>query len=72
LSYLIPIVLFVLIFLFNQKRIKENADVLRVKNRKANKMARKRLKKSADFLKKGNQEGFYEELTKGALGLYQR
>lgn len=68
LSYLIPIVLFILIFLFNQKRIKENADVLRVKNRKANKMARKRLKKSADFLKKGNQEGFYEELTKALWG----
>ncbi len=68
LSYLVPLVLFVIIFLFNQKRIKENADVLKVKNRKANKMARKRLKKSADFLKKGNKEGFYEELTKGLWG----
>jgi hypothetical protein len=68
LSYLLPIVLFVLIFLFNQKRIKENADELKVKNRKANKMARKRLKKSADFLKKGDKEGFYEELTKGLWG----
>lgn len=68
LSYILPIVLFVLIFLFNQKRIKENADELKVKNRKANKIARKRLKKSADFLKKGNKEGFYEELTKALWG----
>jgi hypothetical protein len=68
LSYLLPIVLFVLLFVFNQKRIKENSDVQKVKNRKANKMARKRLKKSSDFLKKGNKEGFYEELTRALWG----
>lgn len=68
LSYLLPIVLFIFIYLFNQKRINENADELKVKNRKANKIARKRLKKSADFLKKGNKEAFYEELTKALWG----
>lgn len=68
LGYLLPLVLFILLFLFNQKRIKENADLSRVRNRKANKVARRRLKKSALLLKKGDKEGFYEELARALWG----
>ena len=67
-GYIIPIILFVLFFIINRKRIKENADVWKVKTRKANKIARKRLKKSANYLKKGNKEAFYEELSRALWG----
>ena len=68
LGYIIPIILFILIFIINRKRIKENADIQKVKTKKANKVARKRLKKSADHLKKGNKEAFYEELSRAFWG----
>lgn len=68
LGYIIPLLLFVLIYLFNQKRIKENADIGKVKNKRANKVARKRLKRSAILLKKDDQEGFYEELSRALWG----
>ena len=68
LGYIIPLILFVLIYLLNQKRIKENADIGKVKNKRANKVARKRLKRSAVLLKKDDQEGFYEELSRALWG----
>lgn len=68
LGYVIPLFLFIIIYFFNRKRIKENADIQRVKNKKANKIARKRLKRSALLLQKGDQEGFYEELVKALWG----
>src|SRR5690554_7437005 len=68
LGYMLPLALFVVLFLLNQKRIKENADLSRVRNRKANKVARRRLKKSALLLKKGDKEGFYEELARALWG----
>ena len=68
LGYVIPLLLFFLIYFLNQKRIKENADVRRVRNKRANKVARKRLKKSASLLKQGDQEGFYEELSRALWG----
>jgi len=67
-GYIIPIALFILIFIINRKRIKENADIWKVKTKKANKMARKRLKKSAEYLKKGNEKAFYEELSRALWG----
>ncbi|ASB50529.1 BatD protein [Alkalitalea saponilacus] len=68
LAYVVPIILFFIIFFLNKKRIKENADVQKVRNRRANRIARKNLKKSAQLLKKGDQEGFYEELARALWG----
>ena len=68
LGYLIPLILFILIFFLNQKRIKENADISKVKNRRANKVAIRRLKKSSQLLKKDDKEGFYEELSRALWG----
>jgi hypothetical protein len=68
LGYSIPLLLFFLIYFLNQKRIKENADIRKVKNKRANKVARKRLNKSAALLKKGDQEGFYDELSRALWG----
>ena len=68
LGYVLPIILFLIIFVVNRKRIKENADIQKVKTKKANKVARKRLKKSATHLKKDEKEAFYEELSRALWG----
>jgi len=68
LGYIIPFVLFVLISILYRQKIKENANLQLKKTKRANKMARKRLKKAARNLKSGNNEAFYEELSKGLWG----
>jgi hypothetical protein len=67
--YFFGLFFFTVLFLFiNWKQAKENADINRVKNKKANKVAVKRLKKAAIYLKEKNQEAFYDELLKALWG----
>lgn len=68
LALLVPLSLFILLFIINQKRIKDNANVSLMKTKKANKVAIKRLKKSAQFLKTGEKEAFYEEVLRALWG----
>ncbi len=68
LGYIVPLLIFVFAYVLFQKKIKENANMQMVRNRKANKMALKRLKKSAIHLKKNDKEGFYEELSRALWG----
>lgn len=65
---LLPLFIFIIFFLIYQKKIRENADLQLVKNKKANKMAKKRLKRSAHFLKTGEKEAFYEEVLRALWG----
>ncbi|MCT4646511.1 MAG: BatD family protein [Carboxylicivirga sp.] len=67
-SLLLPFSLFILLFIINQKRIRENANVTLMKTKKANKVAIKRLKKSAQLLKTGEKEAFYEEVLRALWG----
>ncbi len=60
-------VLLALYFLY-QKRIHENANVAQVKNKKANKVALRRLKEASIYLKKGATENFYESVTRAFWG----
>ncbi len=64
----IPLLLFIAGALLNRRRIKVNADVVRVKNKAATKMARKRLKVAAIALKNHRAEQFYEEVLKALWG----
>lgn len=68
LGYLLPFVLFILISLVYRQKIKENANISLKKTKQANKVARKRLKKAAQYLKSGEHEAFYEELSRGLWG----
>ncbi len=63
-GYIIPLLLFIIVFFINKKRMHENANINLVKNKKANKMATRRLKKSKIYLKEKNHEAFYEEVLK--------
>lgn len=68
LALLIPLTLFVLGAVLNRRRIKANADIARVKNKAATKMARKRMKLAAVAMRAHNGEQFYEEVLKALWG----
>lgn len=68
LSLFIPLVLFVMGILLARRRIRANADVARVRNRAATKMARRRLKVAFVAMKNHNAEQFFEEVLKALWG----
>lgn len=68
LAFIVPFVLFVVGIVLNRRRIKANADLARVKNKVANKMARKRMKAAAAAMKAHNSESFYDEVLKAMWG----
>lgn len=68
LLYLGGIAALLALYLFNQKRIQENANIARLKNKKANKVALKRLNEANLHLKKGATEKFYESVTRAFWG----
>ena len=68
LCYLIPFVVFVILFFLNRKRIADNADLAMVKNRKANKVATKRMKKAGNLLKNNQKDAFYDEVLQALWG----
>ena len=68
LSFLIPFVLFVVGMILNRRRIKANADLVRVKSKTANKMAQKRLRAASVAMKAGNSELFYQEVLNALWG----
>jgi hypothetical protein len=63
-----PLLLFIVLVVYWKKRSARRANTVLMKNRKATKIARKRLKKANDFLKSGKQEGFYEEISQALWG----
>jgi len=67
-AYIFGILLFVLLYLFRKKRIKENADTVLAKNKKANKYAKRRLKEASKHLTAGDNDQFYEETLKALWG----
>ncbi len=61
LCYLVPLLIAVLLFIIFRRKIKENADHTRVRYKKANKVAQKRLRKAKKLLDENKREAFYEE-----------
>lgn len=68
LALFIPFILFVIGAVLNRRRIKANADIVRVKNKAATKMARKRMKVALTAMKNHNAEQFYDEVLKALWG----
>jgi hypothetical protein len=64
LMYLIPLLTSLMLFVFFRKQAKDNANIRLVKNKRANKIAQKRLKLAQKLLKDGNKDSFYEEVLK--------
>ena len=66
LCYGLPSLLAAVLFLIFRKQIKENSDITRVRYKKANKVAQRRLKAAEKLLKENNKEAFYEEIERAA------
>lgn len=68
LIYIISTFVFVLITIIYRKKLKESADMALYRNKKANKVAQKRLKQAAAFMKQHQSEEFYEAILKAFWG----
>ena len=65
---LIPFLLFLAVIIMGRKLTERRSDTILMKNLKATKVARKRLRKAENFLKTGNQEDFYIEISQALWG----
>jgi hypothetical protein len=68
LCYLIPALLFIILFIIYRKQVAENANIALVRTKKANKVASKRLKSANKYLKENKREPFYDEMLKAVWG----
>ena len=66
--YIIPFILFVVMMVFFRKQAAENANVAKVKTKKANKVAVKRLKLAGKLLAENKKNEFYDEVLKALWG----
>ncbi len=69
LLFILPLLLSIVAFIVVKKRVKENSNIILVKNKRAKKEAIKRLKQANLFLQKGEKENFYTEIMT-AIRLY--
>lgn len=68
LFYIIPLILFALFFVVHRKQALENANTAKVRTKKANKVATKRLKLAGKLLAENQKEMFYDEVLKALWG----
>ena len=66
--YLAPFLLFIVFFIIYRKQAAENANIALVRTKKANKVASRRLKTAAKYLKENKKEEFYDEILKAVWG----
>jgi hypothetical protein len=66
--YLIPLALFIAFMMVYRKQAMENANVAKVRTKKANKVAIKRMKNAGKLLADKNSSAFYDEVLKALWG----
>lgn len=66
--YLVPGILFVLFFIVYRKQIAANANVAKMRTKKANKVAVKRMKQAGKLLAENKKDAFYDEVLKALWG----
>ena len=66
LFYIVPLIIAIVLLIVLRKQIKENADITRVKYKRANKVAQKRLKAAAAALKANDKDAFYAAIEQAA------
>lgn len=66
--YIIPLVLFIIFVVVYRKKAIENANVAKVRTKKANKVAAKRMKNAGKLLAENKKEAFYDEVLKALWG----
>lgn len=68
LCYLIPLLLFVVFAVIYRQKALENANVAKVKTKKANKLATRRMKLAGKLLAENKKNEFYDEVLKALWG----
>ena len=68
LLYLIPAIAFIIFFIIYRKQAAENANVAKMRTKKANKVATKRMKQAGMLLAENKKDAFYDEVLKALWG----
>ena len=68
LFYIIPGVAFIIFFIVYRKQAAENANVAKMRTKKANKVAAKRMKLAGKLLLDNEKDAFYDEVLKALWG----
>ncbi len=63
-----PVLLFILFTIIWKKELKKRSNIALMRNRKATKIARKRMKEAQLFLKENKKKEFYEEVSRALWG----
>ncbi len=66
--YIVPLFVFVFLIIIQRKNIRDRSDIALMKNRRAGKMTRRRLRSAFRYLKENNHQGFFEEMLKACWG----
>lgn len=66
--YIVPALAFALFFIIYRKQAAENANVAKMRTKKANKVAAKRMKLAGKLLAENKKEAFYDEVLKALWG----
>ncbi|WP_321331518.1 BatD family protein [uncultured Bacteroides sp.] len=66
--YIIPAIAFFILFFVYRKQIIENSNVTKLRTKKANKVASKRMKLAGKLLAENKKEAFYDEVLKTLWG----
>lgn len=68
LLYIVPGIVFIVFFIVYRKQIAANANVAKMRTKKANKVAVKRMKQAGKLLSENKKEAFYDEVLKALWG----
>ncbi len=68
LALVVPLLLFVAVVIVFRKRAIDNANIVRMKGKKANRVATRRLRQAAKLMAQGQQEQFYDEVLRALWG----
>lgn len=68
LFYIIPALAFIIFFIIYRKQAAENANVAKMRTKKANKVATKRMKLAGKLLAENKKDAFYDEVLKALWG----
>ena len=67
-SLLLPLIAFIALLIIFRKRAIDNADLVKMRGKKANKVATKRLRKANQLMLAGKQGEFYDEVLRALWG----
>lgn len=68
LFYIIPLGGIIISYIWYKSYLAANSDIMAVRSRKANRMARRRLKRAFGYMKSNNRNNFYDEILSSLWG----